>query len=39
MTMFTLEMDYPPPKDNPSETKSVQLNELNRLNRQKKLEG
>ena len=30
MAMFTLEMDYPPQKDNPSETKSVQLNELTR---------
>ena len=30
MAMFTLEMDYPPQKDNSSETKSVQLNELTR---------
>ena len=30
MAMFALEMDYPPQKDNSSETKSVQLNELTR---------
>ena len=30
MAMFTLEMDCPPQKDNSSETKSVQLNELTR---------
>ena len=30
MAMFALEMDYPPQKDNSSEIKSVQLNELTR---------
>ena len=30
MAMFALEMDYPPQKDNSSEAKSVQLNELTR---------